>query len=332
MQRRSVYLALALAAALATAACTEVKQKLDQAFQRLDGLFSVDSGSGQTAVSPEAEALYREGLSAREKGAESDAFSRFLAAAELGHGPAAYEVGIAYKDGHGTEPDLEASAEWIDAAAERGEPRAQLLLGAAYYGGTGVERNYERAVAHLADAAVQGLPQAQYLLAEAFSNGQGVTKNPIWAARWYGKAAAQGHRGAQFAYGVVHAAGLGLPRNRVAGHAWLSLAAAQGHAKAEQVLAALAKKMTPQQIRKAESGAAGFRPGQNQSFADTPTVMYVQQSLNVLGFDAGPVDGLIGPRTRDAIRRFQSGAELPDDGEVSPDLLRRLLAKQDQSA
>ena len=332
MQRRSVFLAVALAAALATAACTEVKKTLDQASQRLGGLFNVDSGSGRTAVSPEAEAQYRKGLSEREKGAESDAFSHFLEAAELGHGPAAYEVGIAYKDGHGTDPDLEAGANWINKAADQGEPRAQFLLGAAYYDGTGVKQDYEHAVGFLSSAAVQGHAQAQYLLAEAFSNGRGVTKNPIWAARWYGKAAAQGHRGAQFAYGVVHAAGLGLPRNRMAGHAWLSLAAAQGHAKAEQVLAALAKKMTPQQIRKAESGAAGFRPGQNQSFADTPTVMYVQQSLNVLGFDAGPVDGLIGPRTRDAIRRFQSGTELPDDGEVSPDLLRRLLTKQDQAA
>ncbi len=143
--------------------------------------------------------------------------------------------------------------------------------------------------------------------------------------------AAQGHRDAQFAYGAVHAAGLGLPRDRVAGHAWLSLAAAQGHAKAEEVVAALAKKMTPRQIRKAESDAAGFRLGQTQSFADTPTVMYVQQSLNVLGFDAGPVDGLIGPRTRDAIRRFQSGAELPDDGDVSPELVRGLLAAQNES-
>ena len=59
--------------------------------------------------------------------------------------------------------------------------------------------------------------------------------------------------------------------------------------------------------------------------------MYGQQSLNVLGFDAGPVDGLAGPRTRGAIRQFQSRAKLASNGEVSPELLRGLLAEQDKA-
>ena len=59
--------------------------------------------------------------------------------------------------------------------------------------------------------------------------------------------------------------------------------------------------------------------------------MYVQQSLNTLGFDTGPVDGVAGPRTRDAIREFESRAKLAGDGEVSPELLRGLLAEQNQS-
>ena len=88
--------------------------------------------------------------------------------------------------------------------------------------------------------------------------------------------------------------------------------------------------MTPQQIRKAESEAAGFRPGSNEVFADKPTVIYVQQSLNALGFGAGPVDGVAGPRTRGAIRAFESHAKLAGDGKVSPELLRGLLAEQNQ--
>ena len=322
----------ALALVFVTAACSDidVKQELAEAAERIDRALGM-AGQPDAVSARDAEQLYRDALAARESGNKQDAFARLLEAAEAGHGPAAYEVGLAYKDGRGTAQDLEAGAHWIDAAAERGEPRAQLLLGSAYYGGIGVERDYQRAAAYLADAAVQGQPQAQFLLAECFSNGRGVTKNPIWAARWYGKAAAQGHGGAQFAYGVVHAAGLGLPRNPVAGHAWLSLAAAQGHAKAKEVVAALAKKMTPQQIRKAESEAAGFRPGPNEVFADRPTVMYVQQSLNTLGFDTGPVDGVAGPRTRGAIREFESRAKLAGDGEVSPELLRGLLAEQNQS-
>jgi localization factor PodJL len=290
-----------LAAFLTNTACAQVEETAGEASARLNQWFSADSETAP-ATAEDAERLHEDGLAARRRGDDELAFARLLQAAEANHGPAAYEVGIAYKDGRGTDQDLEAGARWIDAAAERGEARAQLLLGAAYYGGIGVERDYRRAAAYLADAAVQGQPQAQFLLAECFSNGRGVTKNPIWAARWYGKAA----------------------------HAWLSLAAAQGHTKAKEVVAALAKKMTPQQIHRAESKAAGFRSAPNEVFADRPTVIYVQQSLNILGFDAGPVDGVVGPRTRGAIREFEGRAKLAGDGEVSPELLRGLLAEQNQ--
>ena len=296
MQRRSVFLAGALAAALATAACTEVKQTLDQASQRLDRWFNVDSGSGQTAVSPEAEALYRKGLTAREKGAESDAFSRFLEAAELGHGPAAYEVGIAYKDGHGTAQDLEAGADWINKAADRGESRAQYLVG------------------------------------QAFANGNGVVKNRARAARWYGKAAARGLVKAQFTYGVVLASGLGLPKNTARGYAWLLLAAEAGHHAAHAVGQALAKTMTPEQLKWAKGRASHFKPVDDPPFADPPTVMYVQRSLNVLGFDAGPVDGLAGKRTQTAIAKYQKKRGLSTDGKVSPRLLERLLDDQGENS
>ncbi len=319
----------ALAAVFAITACTQVKETANEASDQINQWLGTES-KAEPAAAEGVERLHGDGLAARRRGDEELASARLLEAAEAGHGPAAYEVGIAYKDGRGTDQNLEASARWIDAAAERGEPRAQLLLGAAYYHGIGVERDYQRAAAYLADAAVQGQPQAQFLLAECFSNGHGVTKNPIWAARWYGKAAAQGHRDAQFAYGVAHAAGLGLPPNTVAGHVWLSLAAAQDHAKAKKVGAAIAKKMTLEQIQEAESKATAFRPGPNGAFADKPTVIYVQQSLNALGFDAGPVDGMTGPRTSAAIRAFESRAKLAGNGEVSPDLLRGLLAEQNQ--
>ncbi len=327
----------ALAALLTTAACTQIKETASETSAKIEQWLGTEpqaaaaTGDAAGDAAGDAERLHKDGLAARRQGDEELAFARLLEAAEAGHGPAAYEVGIAYKDGRGTALDLGTSARWIDTAAERGEPRALLLLGTAYYGGIGVARDYPRAASYLADAAVQGQPQAQFLLAECFSNGRGVTKNPIWAARWYGKAAAQGHKDAQFAYGVAHAAGLGLPPNTVVGHVWLSLPAAQNHAKAKKVAAAIAKKMTLEQIQEAESKATAFRPGPNGAFADKPTVIYVQQSLNALGFDAGPVDGITGPRTRGAIRAFESRAKLAGQGEVSPDLLRGLLAEQNQS-
>jgi localization factor PodJL len=278
------------------------------------------------------DALYQDGLALQRRRAHAEAADRFRQAAEAGHAAAAYELAEAYRQGRGVEKDSEQAATWYNLAAERGVAEAQFLIGAAYYAGTGVEQNYEAAAAYLGEAAVQGHPQAQYLLAEAFANGQGVPRNLPWAARWYGKAAAQGFDQAQFAYGVVQATGLGLPTYRVAGYGWLLLAAHQGHAKAEAVRQALAKKMTPDQIRKAEAWANHFKPQRNPLFADPPTVMYVQRTLNDRGFNAGPVDGVFGPRTRAAIERFQRTAKLSPDGVASPELLLHLLAEQNKAS
>ncbi|MFD2110554.1 proton-conducting transporter membrane subunit [Thiorhodococcus fuscus] len=53
-------------------------------------------------------------------------------------------------------------------------------------------------------------------------------------------------------------------------------------------------------------------------------VYLLQEQLGALGFDPGPVDGLIGPRTRDAVRTFQEARGIPQTGRISFDLLERL--------
>lgn len=50
----------------------------------------------------------------------------------------------------------------------------------------------------------------------------------------------------------------------------------------------------------------------------------LQAVLNRLGFDAGPVDGVMGRKTREAIRLFQEGYELPVTGNYSLSLLKRV--------
>ncbi|RDD62026.1 lytic murein transglycosylase [Ferruginivarius sediminum] len=50
----------------------------------------------------------------------------------------------------------------------------------------------------------------------------------------------------------------------------------------------------------------------------------MQRLLNTLGFDAGKPDGLPGPQTRAAIRRFQDSLGRPSDGYPSPALLESL--------
>jgi hydrogenase-4 component B len=54
-------------------------------------------------------------------------------------------------------------------------------------------------------------------------------------------------------------------------------------------------------------------------------VLLIQTRLDALGFDPGPADGLIGPLTRDAIRRFQIDRGVAPTGAITFDLLDRLL-------
>jgi membrane-bound lytic murein transglycosylase B len=80
----------------------------------------------------------------------------------------------------------------------------------------------------------------------------------------------------------------------------------------------------------------GLPPLQTGSGADNRAlsrdqVVAIQRLLNRLGHDAGAVDGLPGPSTRSAIRRFQQEQGLPADGHPSVPLLNRLRRVADGS-
>ncbi|WP_268876566.1 peptidoglycan-binding domain-containing protein [Litchfieldia alkalitelluris] len=54
-------------------------------------------------------------------------------------------------------------------------------------------------------------------------------------------------------------------------------------------------------------------------------VREVQRALDRVNFDPGPIDGIYGPKTEDAVRRFQSMyAALADDGIYGPNTKRYL--------
>lgn len=50
----------------------------------------------------------------------------------------------------------------------------------------------------------------------------------------------------------------------------------------------------------------------------------LQRQLNALGFAAGEPDGIVGARTRSALKAFQRSVGLPPDGYPSPDVLTRV--------
>ena len=53
-------------------------------------------------------------------------------------------------------------------------------------------------------------------------------------------------------------------------------------------------------------------------------VIALQTALNERGFDSGTIDGMVGPATREAIRRYQRSIGVPPDGYPTLDLLQRL--------
>lgn len=47
-----------------------------------------------------------------------------------------------------------------------------------------------------------------------------------------------------------------------------------------------------------------------------PAVKDLQEALKTLGFDPGPVDGVFGEQTENAVKQFQQAREIPVDGVV----------------
>ncbi|MDH3475162.1 MAG: SEL1-like repeat protein [Rhodospirillales bacterium] len=293
--------ALLLAVLLTAGGCEGVKETALESSARLDRLFGTDQdgqakGESQwrdpaPAPPSAAERSYRAGLSEKHAGRREAAAARFREAADQGH------------------------------------PAAMTELGRAYGEGLGVPKDQATAARYLGQAAVKGDAEGQYLLGEAFANGQGVPRDTAWAARWYAKAARQGQADAQYAYGVLLAAGKGVPQDQVAGYGWVALAERQGHAKAAELRPSLAKSLDADRLAAAEARAAAFTPRRNTRFADPPTVAYLQDKLNRLGYDAGRADGLMGPRTRGAIRAYQKDAGLAADGRLTPGLLEAVFAR-----
>jgi hypothetical protein len=64
-------------------------------------------------------------------------------------------------------------------------------------------------------------------------------------------------------------------------------------------------------------------PPNGAAVADT-TVQAVQTELTQLGYYNGPVDGIFGPATRDAVAKYQMDKQLEVTGSLSPDTLQSL--------
>jgi hypothetical protein len=154
--------------------------------------------------------------------------------------------------------------------------------------------------------------------------------------------AEQGNTEAQMMLGILYAEGEGVLQNYVEAHKWFNLSASRGNAQAKKARDKVAEKMTPEQISAAQRLAAEWRlatatkemaspPAKPAVVQPEPAISLsreekreIQNILADLGYDPGLADGLIGARTRTAIRSYQTDAGLPVDGKVSKVVLERL--------
>ena len=159
--------------------------------------------------------------------------------------------------------------------------------------------------------------------------------------------AESGDRRAMLALGRLHVQGLGVLQDYVQAHVWFNLAASRGEAAALDEREAVAAKMTPEQVARAQKLAAAWRPGASETaaasgVADAPAagdapatapdagspppraIQETQRLLAALGYRPGPADGIWGARTGRAYRSFLRDAGLPAEEIVTPSALRAL--------
>jgi len=235
-------------------------------------------------------------------------------AARQGDVKAQYELGVLAVQPETGQPDYGKAAYWFREAAVQGNQSAQYNLGVLYEHGLGVGQDDVRALLWYHSAAEQGHARAQYNLGVFYAQGRGIPTDYGEAQRSFKRSADQGIAKAFYNLAILAEGGLGGPANQTAARAFMSRAALLGDPEAR---AALAKRPAP---RPDPARADAARPS-------TEVIGAVQHMLGELGYDAGRADGLLGDKTRQAIRKFQSDNGLQQTGVATEELLEVLTAK-----
>jgi TPR repeat protein len=174
-------------------------------------------------------------------------------AADQGLAKAQYNLAGHYGGGLGVEKDEKEAAKWYRKASEGNLPQAWVALGSKYYFGKGVEKDFKEAVKWYRKAAEQEWAYAQTSLAQMYRDGKGVKQDYKKAFEWFTKAAEQGYPIADRGLGHLYLVGWGVPKDNEKAYAWFTISVANGLADAKKSMSSVAKRMTPNQITKAEA-------------------------------------------------------------------------------
>lgn len=84
------------------------------------------------------------------------------------------------------------------------------------------------------------------------------------------------------------------------------------------------QKLLKAMILGVSSGESGVASTGKMADETTALIKSIQQTLAKLGYDPGPVDGLIGASTGQAILKFEADRKLPATGRISGKLIKQL--------
>ena len=93
---------------------------------------------------------------------------------------------------------------------------------------------------------------------------------------------------------------------------------------------AAAEDPRPLQLAQTESTVPAAEPA--PEIPEANNVERVQRALTELGYDPGPVDGLMGAGTRNAIRAYQRDRDQEETGEITPELVAEMEAAVETNA
>ncbi len=269
-------------------------------------------------------------------------------AADGGDPKAMFEIASRYAEGRGLKSDMAKSMLWYERAADLGYAPAQYRLANFYEKGLGVDRDIPKAKAWYEKAAKQGNASAMHNLAVLYAMGaEGQAENDA-AARWFLEAAELGVKDSQYNLGILAAKGAGMPQNLEESYKWFDLVARTGDRDAAAKRDEIAKALRPEQLTKARAAAELWKAREldpEANIVDIPeewsedatttgtvdmkqAVRNIQAILNKNNYDAGPADGIMGQKTKNAIMSFQAANGMNADGEVTEELVKALLERR----
>ena len=127
-----------------------------------------------------------------EKGDHDTAFALFEKAAATGNIMAAYNLGVAYRDGVGTSANGSLAAQWFERASVARDNLGAFNLAVMLDEGTQVREDDQKAARFYRLAADRGNVDAMVNLGLMLENGEGMQADPVAAAAMFTKAAESG--------------------------------------------------------------------------------------------------------------------------------------------